>query len=180
MAQPGERPVEKARHEPCSGEPEEKGGRPIPARATQDFGECPFPGEDRPVRQDEVHRPEACGLRDRGKPRPGLFGSARQVFEGVADRGVATYPVGGRTADRAIRVVDQYNRGGHSCSGRTLLPFVPGVNQECPPLEGVSPAHGCCVSRSAGAGPPRDSRPRARRRKGCASGRRPRPPSPHR
>ena len=107
MAAACEGEVEKTRHDPGAGEPEEDVGPPVPPRAAQDLGERPFPDEDRPVRQNEVHRQEACGLGDRGESRTGFRGAAGEVFEGFGDHGVPPDPVGGRAAHRAIRVVDQ-------------------------------------------------------------------------
>ena len=78
--------VEEARQEPGAGEPEEGGGPPVPTRAAQDLGERLFPGEDRAVRQDEVHRLEAGGLGDRGESRTGFRGAAGEIFEGVGER----------------------------------------------------------------------------------------------
>jgi len=107
MAAAREGPVEEARHDPGAGETEEDGGPPIPPRAAQDLRECFFAGEGRPVRQNEVHRLEACALGDRGESRTGFRGAAGEIFEGAGDHGVAPDPVGGRAAHRAIRIVDQ-------------------------------------------------------------------------
>ena len=103
--------VEETRQDPGSREPEEAGGPPVPPRAAQDLGERLFPGEDRAVRQNEVHRLEAGGLGDRGESRTGFRGPAGEIFEGVGVCGVAPDPVGGPAADRAIRIVDK--RNGH-------------------------------------------------------------------
>jgi hypothetical protein len=48
--------VEETRHDPGAWESEEDGGPPVPPRAAQDLRERQFTDEDRPVRQDEVHR----------------------------------------------------------------------------------------------------------------------------
>lgn len=109
MAAACEGPVEEARQDPGAGEPEEDGGPPVPARAAQDLGERLFAGENRPVRQDEVHRPEACGLGDRGESGTGLRGAAGEKLEGARDGCVAPDPVGGRAAHRAIRIVNKSN-----------------------------------------------------------------------
>ena len=109
VAAAGEGAVEEARQDAGAGEAEEVGRKAVPPRAAEDLRERPFAGEDRPVRQDEVHRLEACGLRDRGEPCPGFFGSAGEGFEGVPVHGVAQDPVGGRASHRAFRVVDQRN-----------------------------------------------------------------------
>ena len=82
----------------------------MPPRAAQDLGERLFPGEDRAVRQNEVHRLEAGGLGDRGESRTGFRGPAGEIFEGVGGCGVAPNPVGGPAADRAIRIEDQDGR----------------------------------------------------------------------
>jgi len=107
VAAAGEGAVEEARQDPDSGEPEENGGPPVPPRAAQDLRERLFPCEDCAVRQNEVHRLKACGLGDRGESLPGFLGAAGEIFERVGGRGVAPYPVGGRLADRAIRIEDQ-------------------------------------------------------------------------
>ena len=110
MAAACEGAVEETRQDPCAGEPEEASGPPVPPRAAQDLGERLFPGEDRAVRQNEVHRLEAGGLGDRGESRTGFRGAAGEELESVGCRGVAQDPVGGRAAHRALRVVDQSNR----------------------------------------------------------------------
>ena len=107
VAAAGEGAVEETRQDPGAGESEEGGGPAVPPRAAQDLGERLFTGENRPVRQNEVHRLEACGLGDRGESRTGFRGSAGEIFEGAGGHGVAPDPVGGRAAHRAIRVVDQ-------------------------------------------------------------------------
>jgi len=98
--------VDETRHESGAGEPEEDGGPPVPPRAAKDLGDRPFTGENRPVGQDEVHRLEARGFGDRGESRTGFRGAAGEIFEVVGNRGVAPDPVGGRSADRAIRIID--------------------------------------------------------------------------
>jgi len=105
-----EGPVEEARQESGAGEPEEDGGPSVAPRALKDLGERLFTGEDRPVRQDEVHRLKARGLHDHRKSSSGFFGPAGEKFEGVGIDGVAPNPVGGRAARRAIRIVDQDGR----------------------------------------------------------------------
>jgi len=107
MATVREGAVEETRHDPCAGEPEENGGPPISPRSAHDLGERFFTCEDRPVRKNEVHRLETCGLGDRGESRTGFPGAAGEEFEGVGDGGVAPDPVGGRSAHRAIRIVDK-------------------------------------------------------------------------
>jgi len=110
VASPCEGAVEEVRQDPGARESKEDGGPPIPPRAAQDLGERFFPGENRPVRQDEVHRLETCGLGDRGEPRTRFRGAAGEILEGAGGHGVAPDPVGGRAADRAFRVVDQDRR----------------------------------------------------------------------
>ena len=107
MAAEGEGSVEEARQGAGAGKPEEDGGPSVPPRATQDLRERLFADENRSVRQNEVHRLEACGLRDRGESRTGFLGAAGEIFERVGDRGVAPDPVGGCAAHRAIRIVDE-------------------------------------------------------------------------
>ena len=107
MATACEGPVEEARHDPGAGEPEEDGGPAEPPRTAKDLGERMFTDEDRPVRQNEVHRLEARSLGDRGESRTGFRGAAGEELEGAGGHGVAPDPVGGRAAHRAIRVVDQ-------------------------------------------------------------------------
>jgi len=102
--------VEETRRDPCAGEPEEDGGPAVPTRAAQDPGERLFTGENRSVRQNEVHRLEAGGLGDRGESRAGFRGATREELESVGGCGVAPDPVGGRAADRAIRIEDQDGR----------------------------------------------------------------------
>ena len=106
MAAAREGAVEETRRDPCAGEPEEDGGPAVPTRAAQDLGERLFTGENRSVRQNEVHRLEAGGLGDRGESRAGFRGAAGEIFEGIGVQGVAPDPVGGRAAHRAIRIVD--------------------------------------------------------------------------
>ena len=110
MAAPCEGAVEEARQEPGAGEPEEDCGPPVPTRAAHDLGECLFPHENRSVVQDEVHRLEARGFGDRGESRTGFRGAAGEELERVGGHGVAPDPVGGRSADRAIRIEDQDGR----------------------------------------------------------------------
>ena len=110
MAATREGAVEETREDPGTRESEEDGGPLVPPRTAQDLGERPFPGEDRPVRQDDVHRLEARGLGDRGEPRAGFRGPAGEIFEGVGDHRIAPDPVGGRAAHRAIRIEDQNGR----------------------------------------------------------------------
>ncbi len=110
MASAREGAVEEARHDPGAGEPEEDGGPPVSPRAAQDLGERLFPGENRSVVQDEVHRLKACGLGDRGESRTGFRGAAGEIFEGVGNGGAAPDPVGGRAAHGAIRIEDQDGR----------------------------------------------------------------------
>ena len=107
MAAACEGAVEETRQDSGAWESEEDGGPAVPPRAAQELGERLLTGENRPVRQNEVHRLEACGLGDRGESRTGSRGTAGEIFEGVRDHGVAPDPVGGRAAHRAIRVVDQ-------------------------------------------------------------------------
>jgi len=99
--------VEDTRQDSGAGESEEDGSPAVPPRAAQDLGERFFTGENRPARQNEVHRLEAYGLGNRGESRTGLRGAAREIFEGVGVQGVAADPVGGRAAHRAIRIVDE-------------------------------------------------------------------------
>ena len=110
MASACEGAVEEPRHDPGAGEPEEDGGTPVPHRSAEDRGERHFTGEDRPSRQNEVHRLEARGLGDRGEPPTGFRGTAGEELESVRSHGVAPDPVGGRSADRALRIEDQYGR----------------------------------------------------------------------
>ena len=56
MAAACEGPVEEARQDSGAGEPEEDGDPPVPPRVAKDLGERLFTGEDRPARQDEMHR----------------------------------------------------------------------------------------------------------------------------
>ena len=56
MAAACEGPVEETREDPGAGEPEEDGEPPVPPRMVKDLGERLFTGEDRPARQNEVHR----------------------------------------------------------------------------------------------------------------------------
>ena len=102
--------VEETRQDPGAWEPEEVSGPAVPPRAAEDLGERFFSGENRPVRQYEMHRLEAGGLGDRGESRTGSRGAAGEIFEVVGDRGVTPDPVGGRSADRAIRIEDQDGR----------------------------------------------------------------------
>jgi len=99
--------VEEPRHDPGAGEPEKDGGTPVPRRSAEDLGDRHFTGEDRPSRQNEVHRLEARRLGDRGESPTGFRGTAGEVFEGVGSGGVAPDPVGRRAADRALRIEDQ-------------------------------------------------------------------------
>ncbi len=107
MAAACEGAVEETRQDPGARESEEDGGPAVTPRAAQELGERLLTGENRPVRQNEVHRLEACGLGDRGESGTGLRGTAGEIFEGVGDHGVAPDPLGGSAAHRAIRVVDQ-------------------------------------------------------------------------
>ena len=110
MAAAGEGSVEEARQRADAGEPEEDDGPPVPPRAAQDLRERLFPGEDCAVRQNEVHRLEARGFGDRGESRTGFRGAAGEELERVGGHCVAPDPVGGRSADRAIRIEDQDGR----------------------------------------------------------------------
>ena len=116
VASARESAVEKTRHDPGAGEPEEDSGTPVPHRTTENLGDCHFTGEDRPSRQNEVHRLEARGLGDRGESPTGFRGTAGEELESVWGHGVAPDPVGGRAADRALRIIEK-NRGHQQIRG---------------------------------------------------------------